>query len=128
MDSVPHIVNNNMFNQEKQVKIIMSFFFWCKHIFDYAPTCCCLYDRHTFGGNWIEFYLLKLSRDTCTDNVMTKMQCKIDVFFHFFLMQQKKRHKTCCLQFALNGSFYQNSRLHKQNMKITCKYLIINKS
>lgn len=27
MDSVPHIVNNNMFNQEKQVKIIMSFFF-----------------------------------------------------------------------------------------------------
>lgn len=28
MDSVPHIVNNNMFNQEKQVKIIMSFFFF----------------------------------------------------------------------------------------------------
>lgn len=25
MDSVPHIVNNNMFNQEKHVKIIISF-------------------------------------------------------------------------------------------------------
>lgn len=31
MDSVPHIVNNNMFNQEKQVKIIMSFF--CANIY-----------------------------------------------------------------------------------------------
>lgn len=33
MDSVPHIVNNNMFNQEKQVKIIMSFFFFGANIY-----------------------------------------------------------------------------------------------
>lgn len=43
-------------------------------------------------------------------------------------MQQKKNTKHVACNFALNGSYYQNSRLHKQNMKISCKYLIINES